>query len=353
MKLHKDDTRAILEHLGYPVDRAYKFRMRDDERTASASIDPRNGMITDFGSGWRGDVIEFYKVTRNADNKEAFAQIRAIAAELGIKLELNDKSKFENAKFSNISNDKQNDETQEKKPITQDYINKFVIERKENFARYYELLKKLLPSCNDEKRREIATKFEIGYSKQADRLIMPIKDENGNCATLWKYNPNPSSIVKENGEIFTMPKYTFTKGRRRGTHLFNYESLSEYAKNKNEPIFFAEGEKDCLNMIANGLNAVSLGSASTRLDDKFKKHFKDAYVVIAYDYDKAGHDGAVALAEQLKDTCSQIEILDWQKIAKKGGFLDKIYEKFDFTDYLKLVKNKGRENEHEKETHER
>ena len=337
MKLHKDDTRAILEHLGYPVDKAYKFRMREDERTASASIDPKNGMITDFGSGWRGDVIEFYKVTRNADNKEAFSQIRKIAANLGIDLQINTTSRYENAKFSDTQSKSKSDDTQSKEPITQDYIDKFVNERKENFSRYYELLKKLLPTCNEEKRREIATKFEIGYSKQADRLIMPIKDENGKCATLWKYNPNPSTIVKENGEIFTMPKYTFTKGRRRNNHIFNFESLKQYTQNKNEPIFFAEGEKDCLNMLANGLNAISLGSASTRLDDKFKSYFKDTYVVIAYDFDKAGNDGAASLAAQLKDTCSHIEILDWKKIAKKGGFLDKIYEKFDFTDYLKRV----------------
>lgn len=38
MELHKDDTRAILEYLGFEVDRVYKFKMRASEHTASASI---------------------------------------------------------------------------------------------------------------------------------------------------------------------------------------------------------------------------------------------------------------------------------------------------------------------------
>jgi len=60
MELHKDDTRAILEYLGFEVDRAYKFKMRASEHTASASINPKNGMIKDFGSGWSGDIVSFY-----------------------------------------------------------------------------------------------------------------------------------------------------------------------------------------------------------------------------------------------------------------------------------------------------
>ena len=49
MNFSQDETAQILMSLGYEVNRAYKFKMRD-ERTASASIHPQTGKIKDFGS---------------------------------------------------------------------------------------------------------------------------------------------------------------------------------------------------------------------------------------------------------------------------------------------------------------
>jgi hypothetical protein len=54
--LDRDKTSMFLSYLGYEVRRDYKFKLREEERTPSASID-RNGNIKDFGSGWYGDVI--------------------------------------------------------------------------------------------------------------------------------------------------------------------------------------------------------------------------------------------------------------------------------------------------------
>lgn len=340
MDLHKDDTRAMLGELGFEVDRAYKFRMRDGERTASASINPKNGKIKDFGSGWSGDIIAFYKEINGCDDRTAFVEVGKIAEKLGINLNIkSEKSNYSNMEFAKFETEHKTDI--KAKPISQKYIDGFAQERKENFDRFSALLAKTLPTFDSEKRKEIALKFEIGYSKKADRLIMPIRDENGNCTTLWKYNPSPIPIVADDGNIISLPKYTFTKDRPRSNTIFNYKDLSEiYIKEKDKPIFFAEGEKDCLNMIANGQRAISLGSASAKLPDKFLDMFKDTYAVICYDNDEAGKNGAKALAEQLKGTCKTVEIIDWNSIAKKAGLQNILFEKFDFTDFLSAVKNK-------------
>ncbi len=54
--LDRDKVRAMLEALGYRVNRNYMFRLRPDDRTPSASI-RRDGYIKDFGSGWGGDIV--------------------------------------------------------------------------------------------------------------------------------------------------------------------------------------------------------------------------------------------------------------------------------------------------------
>ncbi len=52
----REQTAYILSSLGYEIDRSFKFRIRSDDKTPSASIDLRNGKIKYFGSGWYGVI---------------------------------------------------------------------------------------------------------------------------------------------------------------------------------------------------------------------------------------------------------------------------------------------------------
>ncbi len=393
MNLHRDDTRAFLEYIGFDVDSHYKFKMRQDEHTASASIDPKNGYIKDFGSGFRGDVIAFYKEVKSCDDVTAFAEVKAILDDLKISNEINRGYNTSSTKHNtsnkqetieqeiirtlanknltaaqvfeslrkeknikegsdkadsfydricdtmsdlskkNILNlDIQSDvysinlEKQIKQEPKVEYIDEIIMqkyenERRENFTRYQELLAKLLPTCDNAKRKELAQNFQIGYSKSEDRLIMPLRDENGGIITLWKYNPNLNI------------KYTFSKDRPRTA--FNILNLKEYTKD-DRPIFIAEGEKDCLNMLSRGYKAISLGSANAKFKTDQAQNLKDCYVVIAYDYDEAGKNGSKALKEQLNGICKTVEIIDWEKILKHNNLEINLKKGFDFTDFLEL-----------------
>ena len=52
--------------------------------------------------------------------------------------------------------------------------------------------------------------------------------------------------------------------------------LVSYRNDLQAPIFLMEGEKDCLNALAKGLRAVTLGSASAKVEDRYLNLFKDA-----------------------------------------------------------------------------
>ncbi|WP_281951891.1 hypothetical protein [Nitrosophilus kaiyonis] len=67
--LDREKVRAMLEALGYEINRDYKFKIRD-ERTPSTSI-RRDGYIKDFGSGWGGDIVAFIHEHHNTPLKEA------------------------------------------------------------------------------------------------------------------------------------------------------------------------------------------------------------------------------------------------------------------------------------------
>ena len=51
----QQNVAQILSFIGYDISRSYKFKLRE-ETTPSASIS-KTGTITDFGSGWSGDLV--------------------------------------------------------------------------------------------------------------------------------------------------------------------------------------------------------------------------------------------------------------------------------------------------------
>jgi hypothetical protein len=55
-RLDQETTESLLSFIGYEIQRDHKFKLRPEEKTASASIS-RTGQITDFGSGWSGDPV--------------------------------------------------------------------------------------------------------------------------------------------------------------------------------------------------------------------------------------------------------------------------------------------------------
>ncbi len=218
--------------------------------------------------------------------------------------------------------------------IDEEFIKVFDVARRDNFERYKELLNEALPSLDFAKQKDIAQKYQIGYIEQSDRLSMPIRDENNRVVTLWKYNKNPKSYVNDKGVEITPSKVLFTKGKERSP--FNIHNLQEYKKDINEEVFLCGGEKDTLNMLGNGFRAVTLGSENENLKDRYKPLFQDLKIVIAYDNDKAGVDGANKIAKQLQGVAKEIKTWDWQEIENKQEL--NLSKGYDMTDYLVDIK---------------
>ena len=68
--LNRETTAHILSFIGYRVNRDYKFKLREDENTASASI-RNDGYIRDFGSDWGGDIVALLHEHRGLSLVEA------------------------------------------------------------------------------------------------------------------------------------------------------------------------------------------------------------------------------------------------------------------------------------------
>ena len=69
-RLDVETVVCILESLGYRVNSRRMFKLREDERTPSASVSPQ-GYIKDFGGDFGGDVIDLLQEIHGMSLKEA------------------------------------------------------------------------------------------------------------------------------------------------------------------------------------------------------------------------------------------------------------------------------------------
>lgn len=162
---------------------------------------------------------------------------------------------------------------------------------------------------------------------------MPIRDEDGKVVTLWKYNKYPRPYLnKKSGEMVTPSKVKFTAGRDRAP--FNLADLKKYREDKNGWVLLCEGEKDCLNALGRGYRAVTLGSATAKIEERHLPLFEGLKIMVIYDYDKAGFEGVATVKTQLEGVAAQVKVWDWELLAFQEGF--ELFKGFDLTDWLCL-----------------
>jgi len=333
LQTNKEAVMGAVSSLNYKVFRNGQFHWASSETpdmliNDDGSIHCWTGTPFNGGKSNHGDLIDFILLI----SSKRFADAKKEAYDL-VNLPLPDINSYEDNGFV-VGGEKKTGF------IPDEFIAKFEVERKENFNRFKELLDQALPSLDFENQKKIAKKYNIGYSKQADRLIMPIRDEHGKCITLWKYNKNPEPFLK-NGKTIQPSKVTFTKGRDRCP--FNLSDLLEYRKDKDKWIFLVAGEKDTLNGIGHGLRAFTLGAENVLVPEKYLPLLKDMKVVICYDYDKAGYDGVYGMKdkhtqernggvlEQIRKVAKTVKVWDWELLSIQNSL--ELFEGYDLTDF--------------------
>jgi len=117
-------------------------------------------------------------------------------------------------------------------------------------------------------------------------------------------------------------KMTSEKGAKAGW-IFPYDLW----KNNKDVTYLFEGEKDALMARQVGINAISLTGGAGALPNSFcLPTFKGRDVIICYDNDKAGQDGAQHIAQSIVDLANSVSTVDIGQLVKE--------DKEDFFDYI-------------------
>lgn len=168
--------------------------------------------------------------------------------------------------------------------------------------------------------QEIIESLHLGLSKDdlgRSNLAIPVL-YNGVIMDVRSYN-----LLKFPGA----PKMRSKTGARAGFAI----PYDVWKQDKSTTYIF-EGEKDMLLARELGLNAITLtGGAGAKPNEYVINEFKEREVVICYDNDKAGREGAAQLNIQLKPVAKSVKYIDIGEGVKE--------EKEDFYDYITKYEN--------------
>ena len=207
---------------------------------------------------------------------------------------------------------------------------------------------------------ELNAKFGLSATPHDNTLEMHKKLLNDKVAVKYLDDRGISSRVISNSKIgwdglrFHIPIRDFGGNLRnvrqhlKGSHATEVKTISSFSgtggmrlypiKNtRKDTIYIFEGEMDTLLAISLGLNAITVtgGAGSWKLE--FNKYFTDKTVVVCYDIDKAGIDGAKKVANYIYEVAKEVSIVSIPKegLSEHGDFTDYIKEK-SFDDFKKL-----------------
>jgi DNA primase len=122
---------------------------------------------------------------------------------------------------------------------------------------------------------------EAGISFDGQRIVIPVKDENGKFL-FNKMRRNPLSEIG--------PKYEYQAGAT--ATLFNAHSING---KKDEVVFITEGEIKCLHLNSLGLNAVSSTGGANTFKPEWVELLGDNEIYIVLDKDEPGIRGALKI----------------------------------------------------------
>ena len=181
---------------------------------------------------------------------------------------------------------------------------------------------------------------DLGFSRQVinELHLGLVKDNKGRAYLGYPvfYNGVLMDIRRFNISKFEgVPKIMSNAGAEAGFII----SYDDWVKNKDLTYIF-EGEKKMALARSLGLNAITLtGGANARPNDFVINGFKDRDVVICYDNDDAGRDGAYKVYQKIKPLAKSVKYINIAEAVAGDGedFYDMImiYKK-TIDDFLKL-----------------
>jgi DNA primase len=166
---------------------------------------------------------------------------------------------------------------------------------------------------------DVAEDFHLGVDPFTGRISIPIVDQYKTCVNIrlmaWDRDSRDKAInTKGHGEIRLYPEWLMVDEKK---------------------ILLCEGEWDCLVARSRGIPAVTWTGGSGGINRAYLEMFEGKVVYILYDNDKAGIDGAEAMALALHGRSAETVMVK-PSIAAGKDLTDWSFTAPDYLNFIKL-----------------
>jgi len=161
---------------------------------------------------------------------------------------------------------------------------------------------------------EMVRNTKTGYDPIKNEFLFYISDIDGNLKNIKRHRCDKGT----NKKAYSIPNHGECT-------LYPLELAATY--DRSEVLYLAEGELDTNSLITTGYNAITATTGAGKLPNDLSILLDFSNIVIVYDNDDAGKQGAVNVANVLssKNRDISISILNWPDTYK---------EKYDISDYF-------------------
>ena len=169
----------------------------------------------------------------------------------------------------------------------------------------------------------------IGWDWDNETVVTVTRHKNGNVLNI-KRRTMQKNFIDWN---VTKDFYTWKgEGKWIGwKDSVTYPFGIQFQRGADDRIILCEGEKDALNLISLGVNALTLGGVTSKWEP-FLAELKNKKVYIWFDHDKAGYLNAIKRWNEINKVAKSCQIVLFSKLEQD------FQDKGDISDYLELHK---------------
>ncbi|MCB2188830.1 MAG: DNA primase [Deltaproteobacteria bacterium] len=152
-----------------------------------------------------------------------------------------------------------------------------------------------------------------------ERVAIPVRDDAGRLMNARLYQPGAAEHK------------IISWGKGYGSARL-YPPPREWRPD--EPVWLCEGEPDTLRALSAGLNAATQTGGAGTWKPEFTEAFRSRDVILAYDADPQGLDGAARASRALGDVAASVRVIEWpREMLGPGGELPANHGQ-DLTDWF-------------------
>lgn len=170
----------------------------------------------------------------------------------------------------------------------------------------------------------------MGWDYEDESLCLIDRDMNGNtynikaekrlgCFKDWKFGAHFHK--------FDFPG-KWISWKSATTHAFGLEFLDK----SDDRIIICEGEKDAINLLLLGVNALTLGGVTNSWDE-YKEILKGKKIFVWFDNDEAGYLNAIKRYKEIREVAKSCQVIFFYKI----GSFDNKYDISDYIEEMNMV----------------